>query len=208
VKAHIKNSLNALIRLLSGLKRPSRKNNVRRLREHGETLDTLHIREAKPEDVTQLAALHVKTWNETYSGVRQKPTYSLRESQWHDQFNKTDGSWFCFVIENSKGELIGFAKGKEYDHPDLPDFSGDLNKIYVLAKYQRLGLGRKLVRHVVRKFLEKGINSMVLFGDPKNPSCGFHDALQGKKIFAKNGEFHGAYGWHDLKKLYEMLSAD
>jgi len=64
----------------------------------------------------------------------------------------TDGSWFCFVVENRKGELVGFAKGKTYNHSDLPDFSGELNKIYLLREYQRLGLGRRLVGCVARRF--------------------------------------------------------
>jgi hypothetical protein len=42
---------------------------------------------------------------------------------------------------------------------------------------------------------------MVLFGTPQNPSCAFHEALGGKKLFAKNGEFHGGYGWQHLEEL-------
>lgn len=104
-----------------------------------------------PADIPALAALHVKTWSETYWSVRHPPNYELREYQWREQFQKTDGKWFCFVVEDRKGALVGFAKGAAYASSDLPDYSGELNKIYLLRDYQRLGLGRQLVGHVARR---------------------------------------------------------
>jgi L-amino acid N-acyltransferase YncA len=203
----LKNFVNAIARFGFGLGRPSKAANTRLLRERGESLESLMIREAKAEDIPALAALHVKTWNETYWNVRNPPTYSIRERQWREQFQVTDGSWFCFVVENRKGELVGFAKGKRYDHSDLPDYSGELNKIYVLREYQRLGLGRRLLGCVARRFLSQGIDTMVLFGTPQNPSCAFHEALGGEKLLAKNGEFHGGYGWRDLHSLTNRCPA-
>ncbi len=117
-------------------------------------------------------------------------------------------SWFCFVIENENHELIGFAKGVPYNHNDLSDFSGELNKIYLLRKYQRQGLGRRLIGYVARRFLSQGISSMLLFGDAKNPSNGFYEALGAEKLFAKNGEFHGGYGWRDLQKLASICPVE
>ena len=166
------------------------------------------IRDALPSDVPALAALHVKTFNETHGESPKGPTYELRESQWQQTFQRTDKSWFCFVIENENHELIGFAKGVPYNHNDLSDFSGELNKIYLLRKYQRQGLGRRLIGYVARRFLSQGISSMLLFGDAKNPSNGFYEALGAEKLFAKNGEFHGGYGWRDLQKLASICPVE
>lgn len=165
------------------------------------SVESLVVREATRDDMPALAALHVKTWSDTYPLVRRPPTYQIRERQWREQFEKDDGSWFCFVVENRLGELVGFAKGTMYASDDLPGYSGELNKIYLLREYQRLGVGRRLVGYVARRFLSKGITTMVLFGIPQNPSCAFHEALGGEKLYAANGEFHGAYGWKDLQKL-------
>lgn len=197
----MKNFINAIARFLFGLRRPSKSANTRLLRQRGESPESLMIREATIEDLPALAAIHVQTWNETYWNVKNPPTYGIREQQWREQFRVTDGSWFCFVVENRKGELVGFAKGKAYNHSDLPDYAGELNKIYLLREYQRLGLGRRLVGHVARRFLSQGINTMVLFGTPQNPSCAFHEALGGERLIAPNGEFHGGYGWRDLRRL-------
>ena len=68
------------------------------------------LREATSEDISALARLHVQTFNETHRGGRDGgPSYELRERQWRDAFAITDGSWFCFVVEDDKGELVGFA---------------------------------------------------------------------------------------------------
>jgi hypothetical protein len=45
------------------------------------------------------------------------------------------------------------------------------------------------------------IYSMVLFSEPKNSTGRFFEAIGGQKLYAKNGEFHGGYGWKDLNKL-------
>jgi ribosomal protein S18 acetylase RimI-like enzyme len=160
------------------------------------------FREATPTDVPALARLHVATFNETHAPVLGNgPTYEVREYQWRQIFQMMDGTWFCFVIEDPNGELIGFAKGQRYAHTDQPDFAGELNKIYLLREYHRHGLGRRLVGHVARRFLSQGISSILLFGEARNPSNGFYERLGAEKLFSKTGDFHGGYGWRDLRSL-------
>jgi ribosomal protein S18 acetylase RimI-like enzyme len=165
------------------------------------TAMSLIIREATAADIPALAELHVKTWNATYPDVVKKPTYEIRERQWREAFTVADGSWFCFVVVDAIGDLVGFAKGVPYDHSGLPDFAGELSKIYLLRDYHRQGLGRRLLGHVVRRFLSQGITSMLLFAEPSNPSCGFYEALGAERLLDATGRFHGGYGWRDLKSL-------
>ena len=79
-------------------------------------------------------------------------------------------------------------------------------RYYLLKDYQRLGLGRKLFQRVVQKFLKMGVNSMVLFGIPQNPSCSFHEAMGGKRLYSETGNFDGGYRWSDLKKIAHELA--
>lgn len=104
---------------------------------------------------------------------------------------------------NKENELVGFAKGKIYKDKGSSELRGDLNKIYLLNDYQRLGLGTKLVGHVARRFLSMGVNDMVLFGVPQNPSCAFHEAMGGERLYSEKGIFDGGYRWRDLRKLAE-----
>jgi ribosomal protein S18 acetylase RimI-like enzyme len=166
------------------------------------------IREATSADLPALADLHVKTWNATYPDVQKKPTYEIRERQWREAFKVTDGSWFCFVVEDQNDDLVGVAKGTPYDHVDLPGFAGELSKIYLLREYQLQGLGRRLVGHVIRRFLSQGISSMVLFAEPQNPSCRFYEALGAERLLDKAGDFHGGYGWRDLRSLAAMCPTE
>lgn len=156
------------------------------------------IREATPVDISVLAALHVTTFNETHGPG---PTYEIRKWQWEKAFLDKDNDWFCFVVQDENGKLVGFAKGQRYDHSDIPDFSGELNKIYLLRKYQKLGLGRQLICKVANEFAKRGVSSMLLFGDANSRSNGFYEKMGAEKLFTKKGEFHGGYGWKDLQRL-------
>jgi len=155
------------------------------------------IREATPGDATAMAALHVTTFNETHGPG---PSFEVRKWQWEKAF-QDDNEWFCFVVQDKDGNLVGFAKGQRYYHSDIPGFSGELNKIYLLRKYHKLGIGRQLICKVANEFAKRGISSMLLFGDANNPSNAFYEKMGAEKLFAKNGEFHGGYGWKDLQKL-------
>ncbi len=158
------------------------------------------IRAATIDDVQELARLHVLTFNETH-GSFNSPTVATREWQWRNNFQDKDNSWFCFVIEKDNEGLVGFAKGQPYSHADHSAFSGELNKIYLLRKYQKLGLGRQLICKVAHEFMQRGINSMLLFGDANSASNGFYERMGAEKLFAKNGAFHGGYGWTDLESF-------
>jgi GNAT superfamily N-acetyltransferase len=177
--------------------RRSKEENLRALRDRNESSGSFVFRDAVKTDIPRLAALHVRTWAMTYPEVKRPPSFALRESQWKDAFEKDDGSWFCIVIENSQRELIGFAKGHSHKNG-----YGDLNKIYLLWEYHRLGLGRRLVGHVARRFIDRGMTAMTLHADAANPSCAFYEAIGGEVLRDNNGRpQRGAYLWRDLPAL-------
>jgi GNAT superfamily N-acetyltransferase len=194
----------AVWRTVAALRRPSRSANARLLRHRGETVTSLIIRDATAADIPALAELHVTTWNATYAPLGMKgPQVEVRERQWREAFAKDDGSWFCLVVENASGELVGFAKGRRTDDAE---YGGELNKIYLLREYQGIGLGRRLVGHVARRFLSQGVTSMWLFGDARNPSAAVWRALGAVKTDDDPG--NGNYGWRDLRRLAEICPVE
>lgn len=194
----------AVWRAVATLMGPSKVENARHLRERGETLTSLVIRDATEADIPALAELHVTTWNATYAPMGMTgPSVAIREQQWREAFAKADGSWFCLVVENTHGDLVGFAKANRSDNPD---YGGELNKIYLLREYQRVGLGKRLVGHVARRFLSQGITSMWLFGDARNSSANAWKALGAIKTDSDPG--NGNYGWRDLHRLAERCPID
>ena len=164
------------------------------------------LREAQPADVVALAALHVATFKEAHGGGHRSPTLALRESQWRTAFER-ETDWFCYVAEAPDGQLVGFAKGTLHDG-GVPGFQGELDKIYVLRDWHYRGIGRALVEQVGRRFLSRGITSMLLFGDARNPSNGFYERLGAERLFSAEGEFHGGYGWRVLRSIVKRVDKE
>jgi GNAT superfamily N-acetyltransferase len=157
--------------------------------------------------VPALANLHVQTFTETHRGGRSGgPTHELRERQWREAFGVNDGSWFCLVVEDDAGELVGFAKATPHDGA-VPGFAAELNKIYVLRRCHRQGVGRLLLCSVARRFVDRGVTSMLLFGDAASPSNGFYEKFGAERLHAEGGQFHGGYGWRDLPGLVGTCGA-
>jgi L-amino acid N-acyltransferase YncA len=199
----MKNFINSILRYLNSLKRPSKKVNMKKLHDRGETVDSFTFRDATEKDIPELGKLHAITWAKTYNA--KTPNIQLRQYQWQKTFTEeNDGSWFCILVVNAKNELVGFAKGKINKDEHTSQLHGDLNKIYLLSNYQRLGLGKQLFTLVVQRFLSRGVNDMSLFGVPQNPSCAFHEAMRGEKLYSEKGTFGGGFIWRDLKKLSEI----
>jgi GNAT superfamily N-acetyltransferase len=190
-------------RFINSLSRSSRRANHRLMRERKEDIDSSFIfRDAITEDIPALARLHVLTWNDTYPGVRNPPTYELRERQWRDLFGRHDGSWFIILVEKKQGGLVGFARGVKLDND-----KGDLNKIYLLREYQRLGLGSRLICKVAQRFLDNNIQRMHVIAEANNPSCWFYEKMGARKMHNDNGSLnHGNYEWYNLKQLVSICS--
>lgn len=158
------------------------------------------IRELSEHDASELAALHVETFYESHSPRGGGPSLALRDQQWRDAFADVARSWFAVGVVGPDGSLVGFAKGCLHDG-GIPGYAGELNKIYLLKRFQRRGLGARLVAAVAGRFLDRGVRSMLLFGDAASTSNGFYEALGAQRLYTPDGEFHGGYGWLDLEAL-------
>lgn len=88
------------------------------------------IREATPVDVPVLAALHVTTFNETHGPG---PTYEIRKLQWEKAFQAKDNDWFCFVVQDENGNLVGFANEDHMHSQTSRSFQGVLIKSIFFA---------------------------------------------------------------------------
>ena len=135
VRDRLKRRVAALKRWINARTRPTREANARKLRERGESLDSIIFRDAVVADIPALAELHVTTWNATYNTTR-GPTIATRTWQWNQVFAKEDRRDFVLVLEDRTGRLIGFTWGR----PHQGEFAGELSKIYLRWEYHGLGL--------------------------------------------------------------------
>ena len=192
----LKPRLADLKRRMNARSRPTGEQNARRLRERGESLDSITFRDAVAADIPALAELHVTTWNATYRTTR-GPTIATRTWQWNQVFAKEDRRDFVVVLEDRNGRLIGFTWGR----PHEGEFEGELSKIYLRWEYHGLGLGRRMMSETARRFLERGIHSFILFAELSNPTLGFYDRMGGERLRDDRGQFGGAYAWRDMRAL-------
>lgn len=186
-----------------GLGRPSRRTNERRLQERGEALDSIVCRQAVPADISALAELHVTTWNATYRTTR-GPSVETRSGQWQKVFGRRNPREFVIVLEERQKRLIGFAFGT----PTFGQYEGVLSKIFLRWEYHGLGLGRRLMAEAGQAFLDRGMESCVLFAQRSNPSIGFYDRMGGERLVDNRGLFTGAYGWKDVRDLVNQLQSE
>jgi ribosomal protein S18 acetylase RimI-like enzyme len=192
----LKPRIAALKRWINTRGRPTGEANARKLRERGESLDSITFRDAVAADIPALAELHVTTWNATYNTTR-GPTIETRTWQWNQVFAKENRRDFVLVLEDRNGRLIGFTWGRPYEG----EFEGELSKIYLRWEYHGLGLGRRMMAETARRFLERGIHSFILFAELSNPTLGFYDRMEGERLVDDRGQFGGAYGWRDVRTL-------
>lgn len=166
---------------------------------------TYRLRDAISADARQLAELHVQTFRETHGGG---PDVRLREQQWRTILNKDSPDDRTFVIEDENGVFVGFARVEATPDPDPLAYQGHLSKIYVLRAHHGRGIGRMLLLEAARRLVKMGANSMNLFGDARSRSNGFYERMGAERTYAENGDFHGGYGWRDLRSLIAAGTRD
>ena len=169
------------------------------------------IRNAALVDADAIARVHIASWQITYRGlmpdnVLNNLSFDRRREWWqnilHDQSEQV-------VTTEEDGRVVGFAYyGKEREND--PIYRGELYAIYLLADYQKKGIGRLLFKASAKGLLKLGMNNMLLWVLSANPTRLFYERLGGKHLRDKSVEIGGvtlqesAYGWDDIHALAEL----
>ena len=174
------------------------------------------VRQAKPTDAPGIARVFVDTWRSTYRGIIPDDhlanlSYEQRE-EFHRRLLADPETHTCtYVAQGADGAIAGVAVGGQ-QQGDGQVLHGELYAIYVLQELQRQGIGRRLVRAVVERLLEKGIRSMLVWVLADNPARAFYETLGGSYVREAPVTIGGkeflevAYGWEDLGQLRKELA--
>ncbi|GCE29007.1 putative N-acetyltransferase YuaI [Dictyobacter alpinus] len=171
----------------------------------------LKIRAATLDDVAGIARVHVDVWRSAYRGIVPDDilaglSYERRERQWDVTLRGTHHQEFVYLAEDENGQCVGFASGGPALFDD-PVYQGELFTIYILAAYQRQGLGYRLFFQIVERLSEQGLTSMFLWVLADNPACSFYESLGGRPVKTGVYEVGGTklqqvgYGWPDITQL-------
>lgn len=111
----------------------------------------LHIRTARPDDAAALAALHVRTWRETYADGVPDHVYARMEGEgpgrWAKRLEDPDAATTWVGTERETGELAGFSRAEATGTGEVRPLL--LAGLYVLARWHGQGLGHALLEHAV-----------------------------------------------------------
>jgi L-amino acid N-acyltransferase YncA len=168
----------------------------------------MNIRKAVLSDAKGIARVHVDSWRTTYANIMAEDylnqlSYEKREEMW----NSIIPNGGVYVAENNEGTIVGFSSGGKERSGEYPGFSGELYAIYILKEYQGNGLGKALVKPIVKELQDQQIDSMVVCVLEENDSHLFYEALGGKKIDTIEVEIGGmmlnelVYGWEHIGAL-------
>ncbi len=176
----------------------------------------MFIRQAVSADAEAIASVRVRSWQTTYRGII--PDSYLDSMQTTDRiefliqmFIDPDNPAFCYVAEQPRGKLVAFASaGPVRGNENV--YQGELYAIYLLKEAQRKGLGANLFKHVARKLLDDGLESMIVWVLEKNRGGrAFYEAMGGHLCSRKQIEIGGtslwevSYGWMNI---YETFAHD
>jgi len=135
----------------------------------------MRIREARLEDASTIARVHIDVWRETYQGIipdsyLAQLSYAKRTKQWEQAL--VDQRVYVVELED---EVVGFAQGG----PNRRDArEGELYAIYVLQASQGQGLGKALFQRIAEDLAEYEAMQVSVLRD--NPACQFYERFGGQ----------------------------
>jgi len=168
----------------------------------------MRIREATPDDVPGIARVHVDTWRTAYPGIVPAEhlaglSYERSEARWREHAFREGSPSLVFVAEDA-GRIVASASGGP-ERDNIPGYDGELYGLYVLAAYQRQGIGRELTLTVARRLAADGFRAIIIWVLKDNLEArAFYEALGGVPVGEKTITIGGAqlievaYGWPDL----------
>ncbi|HTS31040.1 MAG TPA: GNAT family N-acetyltransferase [Bryobacteraceae bacterium] len=165
------------------------------------------IRPATAEDAASIARVHVESWKTTYRGIvpdeyLARLNVEERTPRWREILKSSDH----LVVAERDGELAGFASGGPIREL-IDGYDAELYAIYLLEKFQRAGIGSRLMREIARRLEQDGFRSMALWVIEGNAAVRFYETLGGVRVAAKERAIGGAvftlaaYGWPNLKSI-------
>ena len=174
---------------------------------------TIRIRPATQSDAPAIATVHVDSWRTSYEGIVPREilsglSHSERLALWDDILRSKRHDRSCFVAETDQAQIVGFVCGG-LGTASSEAYEGEIYSIYLLADFQRLGLGKRLFLAACEGLLEVGIGSMLLWVFEENHGARrFYESLGGETVDRQELHIGGvnlievAYGWKHIASLF------
>lgn len=123
------------------------------------------IRRATIDDVAQLAAVHVQSWQAAYRGLLPDEflanlSVERRMTQWQARLSDSANDTPVYEVD---GLVVGFVSYGRCRDEDLGDNVGEIYAIYLLPHSWGQGIGAALMQEGLARLQEKGYRSVSLW---------------------------------------------
>lgn len=147
--------------------------------------EALRIRDADDTDAVAVAALHVRSWLDTYPRSSTvpgtSPSVEARVATWSQRLaqRSADEHLLVAVLDGHPDDLVGFLwAGATTDADDDPGLVGQIRSVHVDPLAQRKGVGRALLRQIGTRMSSMGYQDVTLWVVADNASArAFYERL-------------------------------
>ncbi len=160
--------------------------------------DEIEIKNAVPEDAPDIAKIHVDCWKSTYAGIVPDEklnglSYEKSGLKWKEYFEGIKHPSGGIIMALLKGVPVGFCAGGiiRKTSKRTSGYEGEIKAIYILKEYQRVGIGKKLIKKYGEIFQKNKIFSYIIWVLKENDSRHFYKKMGGKLITTKTYEIGG-----------------
>jgi GNAT superfamily N-acetyltransferase len=167
------------------------------------------IRPAVRDDIPAIAAVHVASWRDHYTGLIEQRliderTIGVRCAQWNAWIDETGR--LTFVAAERSGPLLGFISALVLS-PAHNGYDSYLQLLYLIAKAKGYGIGRALLATAAENLARAGCRTMALRVMRHNPARAFYERLGASlvpdDISPDAGQFDDVvYAFPDLRVLF------
>lgn len=139
------------------------------------------IRKTEESDHSEIAQLSIQVWQESYKDILEKKfldslSYEERLHGRYHWFSAPNKFSIVAIMEN---KIIGFCDFGVSRQPDIS--KGEIYAIYLLAEYQRQGIGLLLITKAMQKLQEHHLTPYSVVTLEKN--------VQAQNFYKKSGFF-------------------
>ena len=168
--------------------------------------ESVHIREATPDDAAAIAKVHVLSWKESFVGIvpdafLEKLTIENRTKAFAERFGEPH--YHMYLAELDDAGVVGFADVGDPRY-DVGDYDAELYAIYLFHEFQGKGIGAPLFERIKQFLIDQGKNSMYLLALEVSPYRPFYEKMGGQLVGQRKVKLEGidfnavVYGWEGL----------
>lgn len=142
------------------------------------------IRRANEYDTKSIIDISNKTWITTYKGLLSDKTLNDKITKTETRIKKLkniikdNNNYYVAIVDNKIIGFISYGKSRNKKYENY----GEINALYVLKEYQKLGIGKKLFLKGIENLVNLGFKNMILNVLEGNNTINFYKHFNGEII--------------------------